>query len=428
MKAWKDLLITGKTVFACLTALLILTVFFTRCKEKSKEPLASSLNLFEYNRDMDIRWSSPENRNGERSAGAKTNNGAKGHSSDSIGAGKSYSLLDIQGQGIIHRIWVTIDNRSPEMLRSLKLEIFWDNETKPAVSVPFGDFFGVGLGKTTSFQNALFANPEGRSFICFIPMPFKKAARIVITNESSKKLGAIYFDVDFSFMKTWNNDYLYFHAFWQRETTTQPSVDFELLPHINGRGRFLGTNIGVAANPRYKGSWFGEGEVKMYIDDDKEYPTIVGTGTEDYIGTGWGQDRFINTYTGCSVADTSTLEYAFYRYHIPDPIYFRKEIRVVIQQIGGTSTPRVVDYQKSDIPLIPVTTSVSEGDGYNFHLLYTKDKVLKLDTFSMPQGWTNFYRSDDVSAVAYFYLNKPSDNLPLIQPVAVRVVNLHPNK
>ncbi|CAN5190786.1 hypothetical protein BH11BAC6_BH11BAC6_08890 [soil metagenome] len=147
---------------------------------------AQNNNLSIYDANTETRWSSHENMNGNKGAGGKENNNAKGHPYDAIPAGTSYALLNIQGQGIINRIWITINDRSPEMLRALKIEMFWDNETKPAVSVPFGDFFGIGLGKTATFQNALFSNAEGRSFVCIIPMPFKKAAKITIVNESSK--------------------------------------------------------------------------------------------------------------------------------------------------------------------------------------------------------------------------------------------------
>src|SRR6185369_16252109 len=165
--------------------------------------------LFEYS-SMQPRWSSPENRNGEKGAGGKENNSAKGHPYDTIASGKSYALLDIQGAGVINRMWITINDRSPRMLRALKIEMFWDNEVKPAVSVPFGDFFGVGLGKTTPFQNILFANPEGRSFNAFIPMPFKTGAKIVITNESKKKLNNIFYDIDYNVVNGWGDDVLYF--------------------------------------------------------------------------------------------------------------------------------------------------------------------------------------------------------------------------
>lgn len=198
-------------------------------------------NVYEFNNNAESRWSSPENLNGKKGQGGKENYGAKGHPSDSIAAHSSKALLDIQGTGVINRIWVTISDRSPQMLRSLKIEMFWDNEKKPAVSAPFGDFFGVGLGRTTDFQNAFFADPEARSFMCYIPMPFKKGAKIVVTNESNIKLRDIYFDVNYNLLTEWNNNNMYFHAFWHRDTATVLAQDFEILPAIKGKGRFLGS-------------------------------------------------------------------------------------------------------------------------------------------------------------------------------------------
>jgi len=403
--------------------LLFSFLFFAGCQQERKPVSSSGLYVFDNNQE--IRWSSPENRNGEKGAGGKANNGAKGHPFDSIGTGQTRVLLDIQAQGIINRFWITIRDLSPEMLRSLKFEIFWDNDLKPAVSVPFGDFFSVGLGRTTVFENALFTSPEGRSFVCYIPMPFRKAAKICITNESKIRLNYLFYDIDYSLMKEWNEDNLYFHAYWHRDSATQPGKDFEVLPEITGKGRFLGTNIGVSADLRYKNAWFGEGEVKMYIDGDKELPTLVGTGTEDYIGTGWGQGKFITKYSGCTVADDSLKQWAFYRFHIPDPVFFKENLQAVIQQIGGDDLEAVAGYQQSGAPVIPVSINNDHGDMFPF---YKKDTVIKLNPNAKIKGWTNFYRSDDVSATAYFYLDKTSSNLPEIQPVGLRTKNLRQRK
>jgi len=400
----------------CLFIFLI--VAFTNCFAQ----LPNAKSLFEFDNNSSTRWSSPENRNGMKGAGGKENYKAKGHPYDTITAGQSYTLLNIQSPGIINRIWITINDRSPEMLRSLKIEMFWDNETKPAVSVPFGDFFGLGLGKTVTYENALFTTGEGRSFVCYIPMPFKKAAKIVVTNESNKTLRNIFFDVDYNVLQTRNDDYLYFHAYWHRDTATTPSQDFQLLPQVRGKGRFLGASVGINANPLYGTSWFGEGEVKMYLDDDKEYPTLNGTGTEDFIGSAWGQSKFINQYTGCTIASDSLLQYAFYRFHIPDPVYFKTACMVALQQIGGAATDSVAAYQKNNAPLVVVST-----DNGRLYPQYNKNHPLQLNNTS-PKGWTNFYRSDDVCSTAYFYLNTPSDDLSGIQPVGLRVYNLFDNR
>lgn len=310
------------------------------------------------------------------------------------------------------------------MLRGLRLQMFWDGAAKPAVDVPFGDFFCVGLGQTTTFENALFANAEGRSFNCFIPMPFKSGAKIQVVNESGRRLEMIFFDVDYSLVKNWKDDYLYFHAIWQRDTATALAKDFEILPQVQGKGRFLGMNVGVAANPVYRKAWFGEGEIKIYLDDDKLYPTLNGTGTEDYIGTAWGQGKFINTYTGCTVADESLLQWSFYRLHIPDPVYFKTGCRVAMQQLGGDFTDSVATYQREGAPVIPIASI----DSLRMYSFYSKDSVTDLNKTKTPGTWTNFYRRDDVSAIAYFYLDKPTNEIATLQPAVARMAKLRYGK
>ncbi|HWB28327.1 MAG TPA: glycoside hydrolase family 172 protein [Chitinophagaceae bacterium] len=396
-------------------------MFFTCLLFAVNTTINAQNKLYEFdNNALSSRWSSPENLNGNKGAGGAENNTAKGHAFDAIEAGATKSLLNVQGTGVINRIWITIDNRSPEMLRSLKIEIFWDNESKPAVSVPFGDFFATALSKTSTFQNSLFVSPEGRSFVCLIPMPFKKAAKVVVVNESAKSLTHIFFDIDFQYLKAWQPQFMYFHAYWHRDTATTLARDFELLPAIKGKGRYLGASIGINSNPLYGDSWWGEGEVKMYIDGDKDLPTIVGTGTEDYIGTGWGQGEFINNYSGCLIADSKAKQWAYYRYHVPDPIFFNNNCKVTLQQIGGNGIEKVEELQKAGVPLIPVTLD----NGNKFYPLYKKDGGIELGGASLPGGWLNFYRSDDVSATAYFYLDTPSDNLPPLQPLSLRLYNL----
>ena len=386
---------------------------------RAQQAGASTNKLYEYDKNATTHWSSPENLNGVKGMGGKENDAAKGHAFDGIASGSSRVLLDVSGSGIINRIWITVSDRSPDMLRGLKLEMFWDGEQKPAVSAPLGDFFGVGLGKTATFHNSFFANPEGKSFSCFIPMPFKKGAKIKITNESGKKLSHIFFDVDFQSNTLWKEGWLYFHSYWSRDTATTVGKDFELLPVLKGNGRFLGVNIGINSNPLYGDAWWGEGEVKMYTDGDRAFPTLVGTGTEDYIGTGWGQGAFFNDYAGCLISDPKSFQWAYYRYHVPDPVFFKTGIRVTIQQMGGNMKNKILELQKAGVPLIPVT--IDSGGSANI-LLY-KDKR-RLDDPTLPNGWTNFYRSDDVSSVAYFYLNSAASNLPAIQPASIRMYHL----
>jgi hypothetical protein len=400
---------------------LIFSFFFLFSCEQNQKSTSGNV-LYAYNDNVETRWSSGENLNGVKGSGGKENNGAKGHPQDAIEAGATHTLLDIQGQGIINRMWFTINDRSLPMLRSLKIEMFWDNAIKPAVSVPLADFYGMGQGMV-KFENEFFASPEGRSFNCIIPMPFKKAAKITITNESDKRLNNIFFDVNYSLLKNWNNDFLYFHAFWNRDTATTPGKDFELLPHIKGKGKILGTHVSVNANPLYRKSWWGEGEVKMFIDSDSSYPTLIGTGTEDYIGTAWGQGAFNNRYTGCLTANDTLDKWSFYRYHVPDPVYFSSGIKVTLQQIGGNMKSVVQQMQEQKVPLIPVTIDDMAKSGKQI-FLYDKGQVTDLKNKDLPENWTNFYRSDDVSATALFYLDAPSSDLPALIPVAYRIAKL----
>ena len=373
--------------------------------------------LYEHQGGLNTRWISGENRVGAPGQGGLENRGAKGHAFDTLPAGQSLVLADIQGSGVIRRMWITISDRTPEMLRSLRLEMFWDG-----ASAPVGDFFNAGLGQIAPFENALFASAEGRSFVFYIPMPFRTGARIVLTNDSPKELGLVFYDLNYTLGDAFGNDMLYFHAYWHRDPATTPGEDFEILPRVNGRGRFLGTHVGVRTDSSYTTTWWGEGEVKMYLDGDTTTPTLVGTGTEDYIGTGWGQGAYINRYQGAPIADEKNRRWTFYRYHIPDPVFFDAALRVVLQQMGGAPKEQVLAMLASGVNLTPVT--IDAGGRGKFVKLLEQDPALSLDDPSLPDGWTNFYRSDDVSAVAFFYLDKPVSNLPALQPVRERTDKL----
>lgn len=368
------------------------------------------------------RWASPENPTAAPGQGGRENRGAKGRPFETIRAGGSLTLADIHGSGVIRRMWITVGDRSPAMLRSLRLEMFWDGASAPAVSVPFGDFFGPGLGQTSSFENALFSSPEGRSFNVVAPMPFRTAARIVLTNESKVDLTRVFFDVDCTLGASHDADTLYFHAIWQRQRPTTLTRDFEILPRIEGRGRYLGVSVGVITDPTYRETWWGEGEVKAYLDDDTNGPTLVGTGTEDYIGTGWGQGVYQHRYQGSPIADQEHRRWAFYRFHVPDPIFFTKACRITLQQIGGAPKAEVQQMIAAGVVLTPIT--VDGGDRDRFVHLLDQTPPVTLDDASLPDGWVNFYRRDDVSATAYFYLDRPGGTGTALAPVAERTAGL----
>jgi hypothetical protein len=375
--------------------------------------------LYKMPTGTEMRWSSFENPAAAKGKGGAENNRAKGHPNEMFAPGETKTLLNTTGAGVIQRMWMTISDRSPQVLRAIKIEMYWDGAATPAVSVPLGDFFGLALGRKIAFENALFSDPEGRSFTSYIPMPYRKGARIVLVNESTKTVN-LFYDVNFQQVKSHASDVLYFHAYWNRVEKTELAKDFVILPNVKGKGRYLGTNMGIITDPLYEKSWWGEGEVKIYTDGDTDLPTLNGTGTEDYIGTGWGQGQFVHQYQGCLVADEANRQWAFYRYHIPDPVYFSSACKVEIQIMGGEMTDNVRKYVKNGAALIPVTVATEK----ELIKLFERNPMPKLSDADFPQGWTNFYRSDDVSATAYFYLDAPVNGLPAIQPAAVRVKGL----
>lgn len=375
--------------------------------------LSQAQSLYEMPVNPQSRLSSFENPNGVKGSGGKTNKTAKGNAFEFMEPGETKNLLDIKGEGTIQRIWLTIDH-SPLKLRSLRLQFFWDGSSKPAVDVPLGDFFVYNLGKQVAFESALFSSGEGRSYNCSIPMPFKKAAKILLINEGKERV-KLYYDIDFLLHKLPSNA-LYFHAYWNRQHSGQLGDDYVLLPKVEGKGRFLGISVGLNTDTSYSKSWWGEGEVKMYLDGDSKYPTLNGTGAEDYIGSAWGLGTFVNQYQGCTIANDSTGQFCFYRWHIPDAIYFNKDIKVAIQQIGGWMKADMKKLYQRGANFKAVTV-----DGPRFVRLLDMDKPPLLTDPDFPEGWVNFYRIDDYSSVSYFYLDKPASSLPALPSLDVRI-------
>jgi hypothetical protein len=367
--------------------------------------------LYHLPRGVQSRWSSPENWEGAKGAGGKENAGRKGSPFFYLPANDSRVLAEVtRNSGVLRRIWITISERTPRMLRGLRLDIYWDGSETPAVSAPLGDFFGHGLGRMRPFQSFLFSSPEGRSFVSVVPMPFKTGMKVVVTNESGTDLTLFYYDVDYTIGDEHTNDVPYFHAHFRRENPTDIQKDFEILPRVAGAGRYLGAHIGVIVNKvAYAATWWGEGEVKVYLDGDRELPTLCGTGTEDYIGTAFGQGRFDHLFQGCPLADEEGMQFSFYRLHIPDPVYFRKDVRVTLQQMGIWELETKKALMQSSPKVFRAGPGPEEVD------------LAKLGD-NWPIGY--FERKDDVSSCAYFYLDKPTSDLGPITPADKRIEGL----
>ncbi len=358
------------------------------------------------------RWASGENPDGAPGAAAQANAGRKGAANRPLAAGDSFVMAHAQGCGVVRRIWITISDWIPEMTRGLVVRIWWDGAERPAVEAPIADLFCQALGRCVPFENMWFSSPEGRSFTMRLPMPFRTGFRMEIANESTHSLGAIYYDINYTLGDCIPDDACYLHAHWRRENPTVLRRDFEILPRVTGRGRFLGCCLSVISDTdTYGRAWWGEGEVKVYLDGDTDWPTLAGTGTEDYIATGWGQGHYAQLWHGCHVADHEAQRYGFYRLHGPDPIWFHQDCRVTIQQIGGYMRDELLEYLKSAPQgLLPIGDSQQP---------MTYASVLSGD---IPAAL--FERTDDVSACAWFLLDNPNGVLPAIAPIAERTAGL----
>lgn len=254
-----------------------------------------------------------------------------------IPAGGTLALAQLDGPGRIVHIWFTIAHDAPFYSRLLTLRIFWDDESHPSVECPIGDFFGIGHGVDKSFASIpIRVSSDGRGRNCYWPMPFKKSARLTVTNESDKPCHAFYFYIDWQKHPSLPEDTAYFHATYRQEHPCVMGRNY-LLADIVGRGHYVGT---IQSVYHVSPGWYGEGDDFFYIDGETE-PRLRGTGTEDYFCDGWGfrqQDGpFYGTplWEGYGTGDRSTA----YRFHITDPIVFRKSLRAEIEHKGGQTFP-----------------------------------------------------------------------------------------
>lgn len=263
------------------------------------------------------------------------------------------TLMDFDGPAAITHIWLTFEER---FMRDLILRIYWDNEDTPSVESPLGDFFCCAFRKGLRITSIpINVNPT-RGMNSYFPMPFRKHAKITVENRNpADDLRGFYYAISGEKRKV-ADDEAYFHAKFNRTNPLKYGDDYVILDGVKGKGHYVGTQIGWQQN---NSGWWGEGEVKAFIDGDKEYPTYVGTGTEDYFGGAWCFDgNYSAPFLGYQ--DLMTLEknplptnhignrHSMYRFHIADPIRFEKDFKITIQAIGWRSEGRYLPL-KDDI-------------------------------------------------------------------------------
>jgi hypothetical protein len=252
------------------------------------------------------------------------------------------TIMDVAGPGIIQHIWITVDSKR---YRDLILRMYWDDEAAPSVEAPVGDFFCNGWKtQTVILALPINVNPTG-GFNCYFPMPFRKHARITIENRSPENIVGFFYAINFTETDI-DPDDAYFHAQFRRTNPLPYMEDYTILDGVKGKGQYVGTYLAWQQNST---GWWGEGEFKAFIDGDVDFPTICGTGTEDYFGGAWG---FGNTYSAPYLGypfgnydGKAGNRHGVYRFHIMDPIRFKKDLRVTIQAIGWRSEGRFLPLQ-----------------------------------------------------------------------------------
>ncbi len=306
---------------------------------------------------------SPENFNGAKGMGGMATEGTGKNCAKDLGQGwkvspsvkvapgETFEMANIEGPGAIQQIWLTPTGN----WRFSILRIYWDDQEHPSVECPVGDFFACGWGKYAQVNSlAICVNP-GSAFNCYWEMPFQKKCRMTLSNLDDKEM-VLYYQINYTLTEI-PSDAAYFHAQFRRTNPLPYKEDYTILDGVSGKGHYVGTYMAWGVN---NNGWWGEGEIKFYMDGDDKFPTICGTGTEDYFCGSYNFDvgkenggyrEFTTPYAGLPQVlrpdglYQSNTRFGMYRWHIMDPIRFQSELRVTIQALGWRSGGRYLPLQ-----------------------------------------------------------------------------------
>ena len=308
---------------------------------------------------------SPENYNGAKGNGARCElaDGTTQYAARGLGkgwkvnpciripAGQTWTIADIEGPGTIQHMWFTISG----YWRFSILRIYWDDQEYPSVECPLSDFFCSGWGKFAQLSSlAVCVNPTN-GFNCYWPMPFRKHCRITVENLDDEQV-TLFYQITYALCEVAQNE-AYFHAQFHRVNPLPYQQVYTLLDGVKGRGQYVGTYMAWGA---HNGGWWGEGEIKFYLDGDDEYPTICGTGTEDYFCGSYAFEDpdtrdhyriFTTPHVGLHQVLTpdklynTQFRFGMYRWHLADPIRFEQELRITMQALGGRKDGRFMPLQ-----------------------------------------------------------------------------------
>ena len=332
--------------------------------------------------DARTRSISPENFTGEKGKAGMATEGTGAQAARDLGhgwklspsvaieAGQTFTLGEITGPGAIQQIWLT---PAGVAWRNLIIRVYWDGQEHPSVECPIGDFFACGWGKREDFKpvvsQTVTVNP-GSAFNCYWPMPFRKSCRITIENTAVEK-AVVYYQINYA-LNDVPEDAGYFHAQFRRVNPLPYKEVYTILDGVRGKGHYVGTYMAWGLNNT---GWWGEGEIKFYLDGDippgtgtndavaehggKHYPTIAGTGTEDYFCGSYNFENlatksyqeFNTPFAGVPqiVRPDGTYQsqtrFSMYRWHVPDPVRFETDLTVTMQAIGWRSGGRYLPLQ-----------------------------------------------------------------------------------
>jgi len=351
-----------------VSCLLAVITSFSFAQQKFNGLDVNLGNLYRLS-DAKTRSISPENFTGEKGKGGMATSGTGEGASRDLGQGwkvspsvrikakTTFTLAEIEGPGAIQHIWMTPTGN----WRYSILRFYWDDEKEPSVEVPVGDFFGMGWGKYSQMSSLPVTVNPGSAFNCYWTMPFRRKCKITMENINVEDM-ILYYQVDYT-LTTVPDDAAYFHAQFNRTNPLPYKTDYVLVDNIKGKGQYVGTYIAWGANSN---GWWGEGEIKFFMDGDTKYPTICGTGTEDYFCGSYNFDtkyvtesgvekrkytEFSNAYTGLHQVIpgdgmySAQQRFGMYRWHITDPIRFEKDLKVTIQALGWRSEGRYLPLQ-----------------------------------------------------------------------------------
>ena len=310
--------------------------------------------------DAKTRSISPENFTGEKGKGGMATEGTGAQCARDLGQGwkispsvavkpgEVFEMAEIKGPGAIQQIWMTPTGN----WRFSILRIYWDGEKEPSVECPVGDFFGMGWGQYAHLNSLPVCVNPGSAFNCYWEMPFRKHCRITFENVADEDM-TVYYQINYALTDV-PEDAAYFHAQWRRTNPLEYLTDYTILDGIQGKGQYVGTYMAWQVNSN---GWWGEGEIKFFMDGDDEYPTICGTGTEDYFCGSYNFDRngqyieFSTPFAGLPqvIRPDGTYQsqqrFGLYRWHIMDPVRFESDLKVTMQALGWRSYGRYLPLQ-----------------------------------------------------------------------------------